>query len=37
MLTLALGMVIGLLVSRTAIATKVYTAAANKLAFLPRP
>jgi hypothetical protein len=37
MLTLVLGLALGLLTSRTGLATKVYTAAANRLTFLPRP
>jgi hypothetical protein len=37
MLTMILGVGLGLLASRTAVATTVYTAAANRLPFLPRP
>lgn len=36
MITFLVGGLTGLLVSRTALATKLYTAIANKLTFLPK-
>jgi hypothetical protein len=36
MLTFILGAVVGLLASRTAVATTIYNKAAEKLTFLPR-
>jgi hypothetical protein len=37
MITLIIGVAVGLLVSRTSMATTVYTAASDRMSFLPKP